>query len=138
MRFLIIDDSEPMRRILTNVLARLGHSDVTQVTNGREALARLESEQFDVIITDWFMPEMNGFDFLRTLRARDETKDIPIIVVTGNGSKNDVARAVELKISGYVLKPFTAETFKERINAVCETLQSGRRPETAAELAALA
>jgi two-component system chemotaxis response regulator CheY len=90
-----------------------------------------------VIITDWFMPEMNGIEFLRTLRANEATKDVPIIIVSGNGSKDDVARAIQLKVSGYVLKPFTAETFKERIAAICAAVAEGAHPETAEELAAM-
>ena len=136
MRFLVIDDSLPMRRIITNVLARLGHTDVVQVANGREALKRIESETFDVIITDWYMPEMNGIEFLRTLRAKEETKDVPIVIVSGNGSKDDVARAIQLRVSGYVLKPFTAETFKERIAAICTAVAAGAEPGTAPELVA--
>ena len=119
MRFLVIDDSLQMRRIITNVLSRLGYTDVVQVANGREALKRLETEVFDVIITDWYMPEMSGPEFLRALRGKKDTKDVRIIVVSGNGSKDDVGRAIELGASAYVLKPFTAETFRERIAPVC-------------------
>ena len=119
MRFLVIDDSLPMRRIITNVLARLGHTDVVLAANGREALKRLENEQIDFVITDWYMPEMSGIEFLRMLRSREATKDVPIVVVTANGSRDDVAQAIELRVNGYVLKPFTAETLKDRIASVC-------------------
>ena len=121
MRFLVIDDSLPMRRIITNVLSRLGHTDVVVASNGREALKRVESERVDFVITDWYMPEMSGLDFLRTLRAKEATKDVPIVIVTANGSRDDVAQAIELRVNGYVLKPFTAETLKERIGAICAT-----------------
>ena len=123
MRFLIIDDSLPMRRIIANVLARLGYADIVMVTNGREALKRIETEAFDVVITDWYMPEMSGIEFLRTLRSAPGTKDIPIIIVSGNGSKDDVAQAIQLGVSGYVLKPFTAETLRERVAAICSTVR---------------
>jgi two-component system chemotaxis response regulator CheY len=119
MRFLVIDDSLPMRKIITNVLARLGHTDVVLAANGREALKRLETEQIDFVITDWYMPEMSGIEFLRMVRSREATKDVPIVVVTANGSRDDVAQAIELRVNGYVLKPFTAETLKDRIAAVC-------------------
>jgi two-component system chemotaxis response regulator CheY len=115
-----------MRRIIANVLSRLGHTDVVAVSNGREALKRLETEPFDVVITDWYMPEVSGIEFLRTIRSNPVTKDLPIIVVSGNGSKDDVAQAIQLRVSGYVLKPFTAETLKERIAAICSTLRSTR------------
>ncbi len=119
MRFLVIDDSLPMRRIIANILARLGYTDVVLVSNGREALKRIETEQFDLVITDWYMPEMSGIEFLRTLRAKADTRDVPIVIVSANGSKEDVAQAIQLRVNAYVLKPFTAETLKDRIAAVC-------------------
>jgi len=118
MRFLVIDDSLPMRRIITNVLSRLGHTDVVVAGNGREALKRVETEQIDFVITDWYMPEMSGLDFLRALRSKEATKDVPIVIVTANGSRDDVAQAIGLRVNGYVLKPFTAETLKDRIAAI--------------------
>lgn len=137
MRFLVIDDSLPMRRIIANILARLGYTDVVLVSNGREAIKRLESERFDLIITDWYMPEMSGIEFLRLLRSKPETKDVPIVIVSGNGSKDDVAQAIQLKVNAYVLKPFTAETLKERIAAICAAAQQDDRLESpVAELAA--
>lgn len=133
MRFLVIDDSLPMRRIITNVLSRLGHTDVVVANNGREALKRIETERFDVVITDWYMPEMNGIEFLRTIRSTPATKDVPIVIVSVNGSKEDVSQAIQLGVSGYVLKPFTAEAFRERIAAVCKALPA-HRAENATEL----
>lgn len=122
MRFLVIDDSMPMRRIIANVLARLGYTDVVLAGNGREALKRLESEPIDFVITDWFMPEMSGLDFLRTIRENEATKEVPILLVTANGSRADVAQAVKLRVNGYVLKPFTAELLRDRIAAICASL----------------
>lgn len=124
MRFLVIDDSLPMRRIIANVLLRLGYDDVVLVTNGREALKKIETEPFDVIITDWYMPEMSGIELLRAIRNNPSTKDTPIFVVSGNGSKDDVAQAIQLRVSGYVLKPFTAETLRERLAALCNAVAS--------------
>ena len=122
MKFLVIDDSMPMRRIVQNVLARLGHTDVVCAGNGREALKRLDAEQFDFVITDWYMPEMNGLEFLRTLRRRERGRDVPIVVVTANASKADVAQAVDLRVNAYVLKPFTADFLRQRIAAICDEL----------------
>jgi two-component system chemotaxis response regulator CheY len=122
MRFLVIDDSMPMRRIIANILSRLGHNDVILAANGREALKHIENERIDFVITDWYMPEMTGIEFLRKLRAKDATRNVPILIVTANGSKEDVTQAVQLKVNGYVLKPFTAEILKERIDALCAVM----------------
>lgn len=119
MRFLIIDDSVPMRRIVANVLARLGHTDVVLAPNGRDALRRLETEQIDFVITDWYMPEMTGLEFLRHVRANPATREVPILIVTANASKADVTQAVKLGVDGYILKPFTADFLKARIEAIC-------------------
>jgi two-component system, chemotaxis family, chemotaxis protein CheY len=127
MRFLVIDDSMPMRRIISNVLSRLGHTDITFAANGREALKQVESERIDFIITDWYMPEMTGLEFVRALRSKDATRDVPIVIVTANASKDDVAQAVQLRVNGYVLKPFTAEILRERIDAICATLAPATR-----------
>jgi two-component system chemotaxis response regulator CheY len=122
MRFLVVDDSMAMRRIVLNVLARLGHTDVILASNGREALKRIESEPVDFIVTDWFMPEMSGVELVRAVRENDAFKDLPIVVVTANASRHDVAEAVKLRVNAYVLKPFTAELLKERIAAICAAL----------------
>ena len=123
MRFLVIDDSMPMRRIVSNVLARLGHTDVVLAANGREAMKRIESEQIDFVITDWFMPEMSGLEFLRKIRENESTRDVPIVIITANASSDDVAQAVRLRVNGYVLKPFTAELLRQRIDSICAALR---------------
>jgi two-component system chemotaxis response regulator CheY len=120
MRFLIVDDSMPMRRIMTNVLARLGHADVVEAANGREALERLEGgTPVDFVITDLFMPGVNGLDFLRAVRERPDMRDVPVVVVTGNASRSTVLQAKRLGANGYILKPFTAELLRERIDNLC-------------------
>jgi two-component system chemotaxis response regulator CheY len=131
MRFLVIDDSMPMRRIVSNVLARLGHTDVVLAANGREAMKRIESEQIDFVITDWFMPEMSGIEFLRKVRDNPSTRNVPIVIITANASSADVAHAVRLKVNGYVLKPFTAELLRERIDSICESIAESRLAEPA-------
>jgi two-component system chemotaxis response regulator CheY len=118
MRFLIIDDSVTMRRIIANILARLGYPEVVHAANGREALDRLAAETVDVVITDWYMPEMNGLDFVKTLRNTPATSHIPIVIVTANAASDDIQHALELGVKGYILKPFTVETMKDKIDAL--------------------
>lgn len=118
MRFLIIDDSVTMRRIIANILNRLGYAEVVHAANGREALDRLGADTVDVIITDWYMPEMNGLDFVTALRSTPATKHIPIVIVTANAASDDIQRAMDLGVNSYVLKPFTAETMRDKIGVV--------------------
>ena len=127
MRFLIIDDSVTMRRIIANILGRLGYPDVVHAANGREALDRLATEPVDVVITDWYMPEMNGLDFVKILRTTPATSHIPIVIVTANAASDDIQHALELGVKGYILKPFTVETMKDKIDALMAQLQPTQR-----------
>ena len=128
MRFLIIDDSVTMRRIIANILVRLGYPDVVHAANGREALERLGTEPVDVVITDWYMPEMNGLDFVKILRTTPATSHIPIMIVTANAASDDIQHALELGVKGYILKPFTVDTMKDKIDALMEQLRQDERP----------
>ena len=118
MRFLIVDDSSTMRRIIINTLNKLGHQDVAEAGNGREGLDRLSSGgPVDVIITDWNMPEMSGIDFIRTVRSMPDIKDTPVLMVTTNAAKDDIVEALRAGVNNYVVKPFTPDTIKEKIEA---------------------
>ena len=118
MRFLIIDDSITMRRIIANILGRLGYPEVVHAANGREALDKLATEAIDVVVTDWYMPEMNGLDFVRALRTTPATSHIPIVIVTANAASDDIQQALELGVNSYILKPFTVETMRDKIAAL--------------------
>jgi two-component system chemotaxis response regulator CheY len=119
MRFLIVDDSSTMRRIIINTLNKLGHQDVAEAGNGKEGLDRLNAGgPVDVIITDWNMPEMSGIDFIRTVRSIPAIKDTPVLMVTTNAAKDDIVQALKAGVNSYVVKPFTPDTMKEKIEAV--------------------
>jgi two-component system chemotaxis response regulator CheY len=118
MRFLIIDDSITMRRIIANILGRLGYPEVVHASNGREALDKLATEAIDIVVTDWYMPEMNGLDFVRALRTTPATSHIPIVIVTANAASDDIQQALELGVNSYILKPFTVETMRDKIAAL--------------------
>jgi two-component system chemotaxis response regulator CheY len=118
MRFLIVDDSSTMRRIIINTLNKLGHQDVQEAGNGKEGLERLTSGSVDMIITDWNMPEMSGIDFIRAVRTSSNVKDVPVLMVTTNAAKDDIVEALKAGVNSYVVKPFTPETMKEKIEAV--------------------
>jgi two-component system, chemotaxis family, chemotaxis protein CheY len=117
MRFLIVDDSSTMRRIIINTLTKLGYESFTEAGNGKEGLDRLSAGPVDMVITDWNMPEMNGVDFVRNLRATERGKSLPVLMVTTNAANADVAEALQAGVTNYVVKPFTADTLKEKILA---------------------
>ena len=118
MRFLVVDDSSTMRRIIINTLQKLGHQDVVEATNGREGLERLNAGPVDLVITYWNMPEMSGIDFIRTMRTTAQFANVPVLMVTTNAAKDDIVDALRAGVSSYVVKPFTPETMREKIEAV--------------------
>jgi two-component system chemotaxis response regulator CheY len=117
MRFLIVDDSSTMRRIIINTLNKLGHKECHEAANGREGVERLATTPVDMIITDWNMPEMSGIDFIRAVRANDATKQLPVLMVTTNAAEDDIVEALKAGVNNYVVKPFTPDTIKEKIQA---------------------
>ena len=118
MRFLVVDDSSTMRRIIINTLNKLGYQDVVEASNGREGMDRVTDGAVDLVITDWNMPEMNGIDFIRALRALEGKQQLPVLMVTTNAAKDDIVEALRAGVNNYVVKPFTPDTIKEKIDAV--------------------
>jgi two-component system chemotaxis response regulator CheY len=117
MRFLIVDDSSTMRRIIINTLTKLGYKEFHEAGNGREGLERLASTPVDLIITDWNMPEMSGIDFIRAVRANNATKLLPVLMVTTNAAEDDIVAALKAGVNNYVVKPFTPDTIREKIQS---------------------
>ena len=117
MKILVVDDSSTMRRIIINTLNKIGYSDYAEAANGREGVEKRAAVPIDMIITDWNMPEMSGVDFIRAVRANDQTKHLPVIMVTTNAAQEDIVQALDAGVNNYVVKPFTPDTIKERIQA---------------------
>ncbi len=115
MKFLVVDDSATMRRILINSLQRIGYQDCVEAGDGAEALEKFDpSIQF--VITDWNMPNMSGIDFTRALRS--QAPNVPILMVTTRSVREDIMAAIEAGVNNYVVKPFTPQVLKEKIDAV--------------------
>ena len=115
MNALVIDDSSTMRLILTRFLVKMGFQ-VVEATNGREALKRLrEMGRADLVLVDWNMPEMNGVDFVRSVRADHSFDDLPLVMVTTNTELEHVAEALEAGANEYVMKPFTMDVIREKL-----------------------
>ncbi len=118
LRFLVVDDSATMRRIVINSLKRIGVEDVVEAADGKDALAKMYSENISFIITDWNMPEMNGLEFVKALKEDDAFKDLPILMVTTRSVKDDIIDAMKAGVNSYVVKPFTPEVLKGKIEQV--------------------
>jgi two-component system, chemotaxis family, chemotaxis protein CheY len=117
MRFLVVDDSATMRRILVNSLQRIGFADCVEAEDGRQALEKFDPD-ISFVITDWNMPTMSGIDFVRTLRAYGNGKTVPILMVTARSIREDIVAAVSAGVNGYIVKPFTPQVLKEKIDQV--------------------
>ncbi len=118
MKILVVDDSSTMRRIVVNTLKKAGFEDVEEAENGKMALAKMASVKIDFVITDWNMPEMNGLEFVQAVRSDATFKSMPILMVTTRSVKEDIIEAMKCGVNSYVVKPFTPQTLKEKINQI--------------------
>ncbi|MEQ8329997.1 MAG: response regulator [Longimicrobiales bacterium] len=117
MKFLVVDDSATMRRIVVNSLKRIGYEEFVEAGDGGEALDVLDAS-VDFVITDWNMPHMGGLDFVRAVRAQAATKTLPILMVTTRSVREDIVQAAQAGVNNYVVKPFTPQVLKEKIDQV--------------------
>ena len=119
MKFLVVDDSSTMRRIIKNTLSRIGHKDVIEGEDGEQGWEAMQkNSDIDVLITDWNMPNMNGLELVQKVRAEEKYADIPIIMVTTEGGKKEVITALKAGVNNYIVKPFTPQVLKEKLEAV--------------------
>ena len=119
MKILVVDDSSTMRRIIVNTLSRLGYKDTVQGADGVEAWEAMQANpDIGVVITDWNMPNMNGLELVKKIRAEEKYVDIPIIMVTTEGGKAEVITALKAGVNNYIVKPFTPQVLKEKLQAV--------------------
>jgi two-component system, chemotaxis family, chemotaxis protein CheY len=122
MKFLVVDDYSTMRRIVKNLLHDLGYADVSEADDGKTALPLLQNGNFDFLITDWNMPGMPGLDLLKAVRANDKLKKLPVLMLTAEAKREQIVEAAQAGVSGYVIKPFTAVTLKEKIDKILAAL----------------
>ena len=121
MKFLVVDDYSTMRRIIKNLLHDLGYANVTEADDGNTALPLLQNGSFDFLITDWNMPGMAGLDLLKAVRASDKLKKMPVLMLTAEAKREQIVEAAQAGVNGYVIKPFTAATLKEKIDKILES-----------------
>ena len=123
MRFLVVDDFSTMRRIVRNLLKELGYANVDEAEDGVMGLAKLRSEQFDFVVSDWNMPNMDGLTMLQNIRADAALAHLPVLMVTAEAKKENIIAAAQAGANGYVVKPFTAATLDEKLGKIFEKLE---------------
>lgn len=123
MKFLVVDDFSTMRRIVRNLLKEIGYSDVDEAEDGAAGLAKLRAGHFDFVVCDINMPNMNGLEMLREVRADAALKGIPVLMVTAEAKKEDIINAAQCGASGYIVKPFTRATLEEKLGKIIEKMQ---------------
>ncbi|RMF17734.1 MAG: chemotaxis protein CheY [Gammaproteobacteria bacterium] len=122
MKILVVDDFSTMRRIIKNLLRDLGFTNVEEADDGNTALPMLKTGKFDFLITDWNMPGMTGIDLLKSVRADDNLKTLPVLMVTAEAKRDQIVAAAQAGVNGYVVKPFTAAVLKEKIEKIFERI----------------
>lgn len=118
LKFLVVDDFSTMRRIIKNVLNDLGYSNVAEADDGNSAWPMLQQNDYDILITDWNMPGMPGLDLLRAVRADARLGGIPVLMLTAESKREQIAEAAQAGVNGYIIKPFTAVTLKEKLEKI--------------------
>ena len=118
IKVLIVDDSPTMRRILVNTVIKAGYPNLQEAEDGRDALAKMMAGKFDLLMTDWNMPNMCGLELVQAVRADANLKGIPILMVTTRNLKEDIIIAIKSGVNGYIVKPFDAKTLNAKINEI--------------------
>jgi two-component system, chemotaxis family, chemotaxis protein CheY len=122
MKILVVDDFPTMRRIVRNLLKELGYGNVDEAEDGQAGLARLRSGSFDFVISDWNMPNLDGLEMLKQIRADATLSHLPVLMVTAESKKENIIAAAQAGASGYVVKPFTAATLEEKLSKILEKM----------------
>ena len=117
-KFLVVDDFSTMRRIIKNLLQDLGYQNVVEADDGKTALPVLQAGGIDVLITDWNMPGMPGLELLKAVRSDEKLARMPVLMLTAEAKREQIIEAAQEGVSGYVIKPFTAETLKEKLDKI--------------------
>jgi len=124
MKILIVDDFSTMRRIIKNLLRDLGFNNTQEADDGLTTLPMLQSGDFEFLVTDWNMPGMAGIDLLKKVRADDNLSGLPVLMVTAESKRDQIVEATQAGVNGYIVKPFTAQTLKEKIDKIWERIDA--------------
>lgn len=122
MSFLVVDDFPTMRRIVRSLLKELGFTNVEEAEDGQDALNKLRAGNFEFVVSDWNMPNLDGLEMLKEIRQDDALKELPVLMVTAEAKKENIIAAAQAGATGYVVKPFTAATLEEKLNKIFDKL----------------
>jgi two-component system chemotaxis response regulator CheY len=122
MKILVVDDFATMRRIVRNILNQLGYENIDEAEHGAEAYEMIQAGGVDFVITDWNMPVMDGFALLKKIKGDPALKDMPVLFVTAEAEKEKVVTAIQAGVNNYIVKPFTAEVLKEKMDKIFEKM----------------
>lgn len=122
IKFLVVDDFSTMRRIVRNLLKELGYTNADEAEDGAIAFQKLKSGDFDFVVTDWNMPNMDGLQLLQAIRADAALKSLPVLMITAEAKKENIIAAAQAGAHGYIVKPFTAATLNEKLSKIFEKL----------------
>ncbi len=122
MKILVVDDFSTMRRIVKNLLKQLGFVNIEEAEDGAQAYTKLKSGGFGFIVSDWNMPNLDGLGLVKKVRSDDELKDLPILMVTAEAEKDKVVTAIQAGVNNYIVKPFTGDVLKEKMDKIFEKL----------------
>lgn len=122
MSFLVVDDFPTMRRIVRSLLKELGFTNVEEAEDGQDALNKLRAGNFEFVVSDWNMPNLDGLEMLKEIRQDDTLKELPVLMVTAEAKKENIIAAAQAGANGYVVKPFTAATLEEKLNKIFDKL----------------
>ncbi|MCO7247786.1 MULTISPECIES: chemotaxis response regulator CheY [Halomonadaceae] len=122
MSFLVVDDFPTMRRIVRSLLKELGFTNVEEAEDGQDALNKLRAGNFEFVVSDWNMPNLDGLEMLKEIRQDDALKELPVLMVTAEAKKENIIAAAQAGANGYVVKPFTAATLEEKLNKIFDKL----------------
>ena len=123
MKILVVDDFSTMRRIIKNLLRDLGFTNTSEADDGLTALPMLQNGDFDFLVTDWNMPGMQGIDLLKAVRADEKLANMPVLMVTAEQKREQIVEAAQAGVNGYIVKPFTAQTLKEKLEKIFERIE---------------
>jgi len=127
MKILVVDDFSTMRRIVKNLLKQLGYENIEEAEDGAQAYSKLKNGGFGFVVSDWNMPNMDGLDLLKKVRSDPELKDLPILMVTAEAEKEKVITAIQAGVNNYIVKPFTGEVLKEKMDKIFERLAAQKQ-----------